>query len=179
MIKFSLESKPLVIAAVVALIAAPTAGATLMLSGAARASPPSAQAAAGRTLHIELVAPKEPVVAAAYPLETFESPPANEFKGRPPRGPAWRVSFGDFAPVAMRAEPAGDYDLVVDEESRLEQARFERARDDYVRAEQARAALLRAEDERAERNVRAYEERVFGPRPIEPGFDSDASEAGG
>ena len=171
MIKFPFESKPLMIAAVVVLIGASTAGATMRTGAPARAP---AERPAGQVMQIELVAPREPEVAATYPLDAFAEAPVNEFKGRPPHGAAWRVSFGpDFPPMVMRASPAGDYREVLDEDAKLEQARFEQARDDYVRAEKARAALLQADRERAERDVRTYEERVFGRGVVDPRFGAD------
>ncbi len=177
MIKFPFESKPLMIAAVVVLIGAPTAGATMRAEAPTRAP---AEQVAGRLMQIELVAPKEPEVAATYPLETFAEAPVNEFKGRPPHGGAWRVSFGpDFPPMTMRALPAGDYREVLDEDAKLEQARFELARDDYVRAEKARAALLQAERERADREVQVYEERIFGRAPLESGSEQAEAEPAG
>lgn len=170
MIKFSFESKPLLIGALVVLIGAPTAGATMTRHASTAAVEDSVP---GAMMQIELVAPKEPVVAATYPLETFDGAPANEFKGQLPHGRAWRVGYEmNFSSPQMRAEPAGDYRGYMSQEARIEQARFEQVRDDYERAERARAA--KAQAERAAREVQAYEERVFGaPRPA-PMDDGDA-----
>ena len=116
--KFQPRFKTLAIGAAVLLIGAPTAGATMK-----REPRPAAEAASsGRTLRIELTLPKEPQVAAVYPLETLDGPPPNDFASRAPHGRAWRVDFGDgFAAAATTAEPAGAYSM--DDEARIEQGR--------------------------------------------------------
>lgn len=175
MIKFPFESKPLMIGALVVLIGAPTAGATMTMRARSAAV---AEAAPGALMQIELVAPKEPVVAATYPLETFEAPPVNEFKGRLPHGRAWRVGFEmDFGSAPMRAEPAGDYRGFLSDEARLEQARFEQVRDDYMRAERARAA--QALEQAAAREVQVREASGFGPARDARADDSDAADPAG
>jgi hypothetical protein len=169
MIRIPFESNTLLIGAIVVLVGAPTAGATMML-GSRQAAPPlfeqgaSESAPGSQGLKVELVAPKEPEVAAAYPLDTFATPPVDEFKGRAPHGRAWRVSFGlDIPPPQMMAEPAGAYGSMPAEEAEQEQARFERAREDYMRAEAARDAVRFAEEARAEREGAAYQDRIFRP----------------
>ncbi len=146
MFQFPFESRPLLIGALVVLIGAPTAGASMTTHARASAAPAPKS---GPTLQIELVAPKEPVVAAAYPLETFEGAPIDEFKGRVPHGRAWRVGYDlDVAQAQMRAQPAGDYRGAMSQEARWEQARFELIRDDYARAERVRAARAQAAESR-------------------------------